>query len=122
RCWPKSNARDSSEKGFMTLRIAAETPWYELFSRGARDWLRHNQKVREAVKESRPDLVASEDLITRPGHRTVVVPVRFLEQAGLRVADPRTQTGAGRGRAEPADALQRGREPGAEGAREGGTG
>ena len=33
----------------MTLRIAAETPWYELFSRGARDWLRHNQKVRDAV-------------------------------------------------------------------------
>ena len=31
------------------IRIAAETPWYDLFSRGARDWLRHNQKVREAV-------------------------------------------------------------------------
>ena len=25
--------------------------WYELFSRGARDWLRHNEKVREAVRE-----------------------------------------------------------------------
>ena len=35
----------------MTIRIAAETPWYDLFSRGARDWLRHNQKVREAVKD-----------------------------------------------------------------------
>ena len=23
--------------------------WYELFSRGARDWLRHDEKVREAV-------------------------------------------------------------------------
>ena len=22
--------------------------WYQLFSRGARDWLRHNDKVREA--------------------------------------------------------------------------
>ena len=42
----------------MTIRIAAETPWYELFSRGARDWLRHNQKVRSAVKESLPDLLA----------------------------------------------------------------
>ena len=106
----------------MTLRIAAETPWYELFSRGARDWLRHNQKVREAVKESLPDLVASEDLITRPGHRTVVVPVRFLEHARLRLADPQTQHGAGQGRGEPGDVLQRGREPGAEGAQEGGTG
>jgi len=34
----------------MSIRIAAETPWYELFSRGARDWLRHNQKVRSAAK------------------------------------------------------------------------
>ena len=24
--------------------------WYELFSRGARDWLRHNEKIREAVR------------------------------------------------------------------------
>ena len=59
----------------MTIRIAAETPWYELFSRGARDWLRHNQKVRSAVKESLPDLLAGSDLITRPGNRTVAVPV-----------------------------------------------
>jgi len=29
-------------------RIAAETPWFDLFSRGARDWLRHNRKVRDA--------------------------------------------------------------------------
>jgi len=42
----------------MSIRIAAETPWYELFSRGARDWLRHNQKVRSAVKESLPELLA----------------------------------------------------------------
>ena len=24
--------------------------WYDLFSRGARDWLRHNEKVRDAVR------------------------------------------------------------------------
>ena len=26
--------------------------WFDLFSRGSRDWLRHNAKVREAVRES----------------------------------------------------------------------
>ena len=25
--------------------------WYDLFSRGARDWLRHNEKIRDAVRE-----------------------------------------------------------------------
>ena len=92
------------------IRIAAETPWYELFSRGARDWLRHNQKVREAVRASLPDLIASEDLITGPGGRTVAVPVKFLEHARLRLADPASQQGVGQGRGEPGDVLQPGRD------------
>ena len=28
--------------------------WYELFSRGARDWLRHDEKIREAVRANLP--------------------------------------------------------------------
>jgi uncharacterized sporulation protein YeaH/YhbH (DUF444 family) len=105
----------------VTIRIAAETPWYELFSRGARDWLRHNQKVREAVKETLPDLLSGADLMTRPGNRTVAVPVKFLEHARLRLADPQVQQGAGQGRGEPGDILQPGREDGDEGAQSGGT-
>ncbi len=102
------------------LRIAAETPWYELFSRGARDWLRHNQKVREAVRETLPELIASEDLITGPGRRTVAVPVKFLEHARLRLADPAAQQGVGQGRGEPGDVLQPGRDREA-GSESGGT-
>lgn len=105
----------------MTIRIAAETPWYELFSRGARDWLRHNQKVREAVKETLPDLLSGADLMTRPGNRTVAVPVKFLEHARLRLTDPQVQSGAGQGRGEPGDILQPGREDGDQGAQSGGT-
>ena len=30
------------------VRISTEVSWYDLFSRGARDWLRHNEKVRES--------------------------------------------------------------------------
>jgi uncharacterized sporulation protein YeaH/YhbH (DUF444 family) len=105
----------------MTIRIAAETPWYELFSRGARDWLRHNQKVREAVKETLPDLLSGADLMTRPGNRTVAVPVKFLEHARLRLADAQVQQGAGQGRGEPGDILQPGREDGDQGAQSGGT-
>lgn len=104
----------------MTIRIAAETPWYDLFSRGARDWLRHNQKVREAVKENLPDLLSGEDVITKPGNRTVLVPVKFLEHARLRLADPGSRQGAGQGQGQPGDVLQPGREQGGE-PREGGT-
>jgi uncharacterized sporulation protein YeaH/YhbH (DUF444 family) len=104
------------------IRIAAETPWYDLFSRGARDWLRHNQKVREAVKDTLPELLAGSDLMTRPGNRTVAVPVKFLEHARLRLAEPSVQQGAGQGRGEPGDVLQQGREDGAEPGQQGGTG
>jgi uncharacterized protein len=105
----------------MTIRIAAETPWYDLFSRGARDWLRHNQKVREAVKSSLPELLAGEDLMTGSANRTVAVPVRFLEHARLRLADADSHKGAGQGRGQPGDVLQPGREEGGQGERSGGT-
>jgi uncharacterized sporulation protein YeaH/YhbH (DUF444 family) len=84
------------------------TAWYDLFSRGARDWLRHNDKVREAVQNHLPDLIAGPDLITGPQERTVQVPVRLLEHARFRLAEGRSQTGAGQGKGEPGDILQRG--------------
>jgi sporulation protein YhbH len=96
----------------MTIRLAAETPWYELFSRGARDWLRHNQKVREAVKSNLPDMLAGEDLMTQSGNKTVMVPVKFLEHSRLRLADAESQQGAGQGRGQPGDVLQPGRQEG----------
>src|SRR5579859_478474 len=106
----------------MTLRLAAETPWYDLFSRGARDWLRHNEKVRDAVKDTLPELLSSSDLMTGNGSRTVAVPVKFLEHARLRLTDASVQQGAGQGRGEPGDVLQPGREEGNEPGQQGGTG
>src|ERR671914_1938094 len=105
------------------IRIAAETPWYDLFSRGARDWLRHNQKVREAVKNNLPEILSGEDLMTGSAkNRTVMVPVKFLEHSRFRLADPQSQQGAGQGRGQPGDILQPGREDGDSSGRAGGTG
>ena len=105
------------------VRIAAETLWYDLFSRGARDWLRHNQKVREAVKSTLPEILSGEDLMTGPGgaNRTVMVPVKFLEHSRFRLADPASQQGAGQGRGERGDVLQPGREKGDAQSQAGGT-
>ena len=105
----------------MNLRIAAETPWYELFSRGARDWLRHNQKVRSAVKDSLPELLAGGDLMTGSSNRTVAVPVKMLEHARFRLLDGQTQSGAGQGKGQPGDVLRPAREDGSEKG-QGGTG
>ncbi|HVF65835.1 MAG TPA: DUF444 family protein [Casimicrobiaceae bacterium] len=88
------------------LTFNAQTPWYELFSRGARDWLRHNQKVRDAVREQLVDLVAGGDFISHPDQRSVRVPVRMLDHARFRLSDPQKQTGAGQGGARPGDTLR----------------
>ncbi|MGD8430351.1 MAG: DUF444 family protein [Ectothiorhodospiraceae bacterium] len=97
--------------------------WYDLFSRGTRDWLRHNEKVREAVREQLPDLVAGSDVLSRPDNRTVKVPVRFMEHYRFRLRDPEQKKGAGQGKAKPGDVLRpaqpvhpgRGKEGGGEG-------
>jgi uncharacterized sporulation protein YeaH/YhbH (DUF444 family) len=103
-----------------------KTAWYDLFSRGARDWLRHNDKVREAVQQHLPELIAGPDLITGPQDRSVQVPVRLLEHARFRLAEGRTETGAGQGKGKPGDILapaqpeeESGTEPGEGGNEEG---
>ena len=87
--------------------IVQSTRWYDLFSRGARDWLRHNEKVRESVRDSLPELVSGPDVLTQPENRTVKVPIKFLEHYRFRLSDTDTQTGVGQGEgAKPGDILR----------------
>jgi hypothetical protein len=81
------------------------TKWYELFSRGARDWLRHDEKVRDSVRENLPQIVAGADVIN-DSTKTVRVPVRMLEHYHFRLRRPEEQQGAGQGAAKPGDVLQ----------------
>jgi hypothetical protein len=78
--------------------------WYELFSRGARDWLRHNEKVREAVQRHLPEMIAGADVLGG-GARTVRVPVRMLEHYHFRLRRPGAREGVGQGAAKPGDRL-----------------
>lgn len=86
--------------------------WYDLFSRGARDWLRHNQKVREAVRDSLPEIVSSSDILGSQGDRTVQVPVKFLEHYRFRLRSANEQSGVGQGDAHPGDVLRQPGRPG----------
>jgi len=78
--------------------------WYDLFSRGARDWLRHNEKVRDAVKAHLPQVVAGADVLTR-GTSTVRVPVKMLEHYRFRLRTPNEVSGVGQGAAQPGDRI-----------------
>jgi uncharacterized protein len=102
----------------VTDRETEATPttgrWYELFSRGSRDWLRHSEKVRSAVRERLAELATEPDVLTGGAERRIQVPVRFLEHYRFRLLDPDEQHGAGQGEGEPGDEL-RPAQPGQEG-------
>lgn len=98
----------------MSLKDGASSgpagAWYDLFSRGTRDWLRHNEKVREAVRDKLPDLVAEMDVLSRPENRSVRVPVRFMEHYRFRLRDTEEEQGVGQGKVQPGDVLRRARQ------------
>ena len=82
-------------------------PW-ELRRRGLKDSLRHDQRVKEAIRKNLRELIAEEAIITSDGHKRVRIPVRYLEQYRFKYGHP--QPGVGQGQGQPGDAL--GRRPG----------
>jgi uncharacterized sporulation protein YeaH/YhbH (DUF444 family) len=92
-----------SDPGDKTSALGA-SEWYDLFSRGARDWLRHDEKVRESVREHLPQIISGGDLIN-DGTRSVRVPVRMLEHYHFRLRQSDEARGVGQGQAEPGDVL-----------------
>jgi uncharacterized sporulation protein YeaH/YhbH (DUF444 family) len=96
-------ASDSSD---FIERPGPDRNWYDLFSRGARDWLRHNDKVRSAVREKLPELIANSEVMPR-ADSTVQVPVHFLEHSRFRLRDTGEGSGVGQGDGKPGDVLGR---------------
>ncbi|MBA5687257.1 DUF444 family protein [Rugamonas apoptosis] len=85
----------------------ADAPrWYQLFSRGARDWLRHNDKLREALQGQLPAMISAGDAITSGQRRTIHVPLPLLTHARLRLADGHSQLGVGQGGGQPGELLR----------------
>jgi hypothetical protein len=99
----------------------ADQDWYDLFSRGARDWLRHNEKVRRAVRDKLPEVLANADIFGGDRGRTVKVPVRFLEHFRFRLREPDEIDGAGQGDVKPGDQLAQPSQQGDDGQGEGGN-
>ncbi len=96
----------SGEPSSGSASSANEAGWYDLFSRGARDWLRHNDKVRDAVRRHLPQIVAGADVLSG-GASTVRVPMRMLEHYRFRLRSSNEQQGVGQGQAKPGDRIGR---------------
>jgi sporulation protein YhbH len=69
---------------------------WTLHRKGSVDQQRHNEKIREAIKENLADIVSREDIILSDGKTIVKVPIRSLEEYKFRF-DPGKQDGVGQG-------------------------
>lgn len=79
-------------------------PW-ELRRRGLKDSLRHDQRVKDAIRKNLRELIAEEAIISSDGRKRVRIPLRYLDQYRFRYGNP--QSGVGQGPGKPGDVLGR---------------
>jgi hypothetical protein len=94
------------------LSLSRSEDW-SLHRKGAADARRHAEKIKEALKESLPQVVAEEAIITASGQKRVKVPIRSLELPRLRYDHGRNKhIGQGEGGSQPGDQPGKGQRAG----------
>lgn len=85
--------------------IVSKDDW-SLHRKGYQDQTRHQQKVREALKRSLPDLISEENIIMSDGKKIVKVPIRSLDEFKFRYNfNKRKHVGQGNGDSKVGDVL-----------------
>src|SRR5438093_675533 len=97
-CW---RGRSSMGQGNEFRRSSRELPW-ELRRRGLKDSLRHDQRVKEAIRKNLRELIAEEAIITSDGTKRVKIPLRYLDQYRFKYGQP--PQGVGQGEGQPGQA------------------
>jgi len=82
---------------------------WSLHRKGPADQARHAEKIRDAIKQNLPEIIAEESIITSDGKKLVKVPIRSLEEYRFRF-DPNQgeRVGQGKGDSEVGDIVARG--------------
>src|SRR5215212_7937760 len=98
----------------MTATVSLSQHDWSLHRKGPIDQARHNERVKEAIKDSLGEIVSQESIITSDGKKIVKVPIRSLELPRFRFDRGRkNHAGQGQGDSKVGDVL--GQEPGGQG-------
>src|SRR5713226_5522123 len=89
---------------FVLSLASAGIPW-DLRRRGLKDSVRHDKRIKEALKNNLKDLIAEETIITSDGKRMVKIPIKYLEQYRFRYGEDRERQGVGQGPGEVGDII-----------------
>jgi uncharacterized protein len=65
------------------LFIVSEEDW-SLHRKGYEDQMRHQEKVKEAIRKNLPDLVSEESIIMSAGQQIIKIPIRSMEEYRFR--------------------------------------
>jgi sporulation protein YhbH len=74
----------------------SDIPW-DLRRRALKDSIRHDARVKEAIRQHLKELIAEETIITSDGQKLVKIPLRYLEQYRFRFGQLGVGTGQGPG-------------------------
>ncbi|SFS82672.1 sporulation protein YhbH [Marininema halotolerans] len=95
------------------LFIVSQEDW-SLHRKGHQDQLRHQEKVKEAIKKNMADLISEESIILSDGQQVVKIPIRSMDEYHFRYNHNKGKhVGQGDGKSQVGDVL--GREPGEKG-------
>lgn len=87
--------------------IVSREDW-SLHRKGHQDQLRHEQKVREAIRRNLPDLLTEERIIISDGRKVVKVPIRSMDEYRFRYnLHKMKHVGQGDGEARVGDTIAR---------------
>jgi sporulation protein YhbH len=75
--------------------------------RGKRDSLRHNERVKKAIKDNLRELIADASIISSDGKRKVKIPIKYLDSYRFKHAEDKNKEHVGQGNKDnkPGDAI-----------------
>jgi sporulation protein YhbH len=87
---------------------------WDLQRKGPIDQARHDEKVKEAIRENLADIISEQAIIGSDGKSIIKVPIRSLDEYRFRFGEPQSggQAGQGPGGTKPGDVLGPVRQPG----------
>jgi len=87
------------------LFVVSREDW-SLHRKGYQDQTRHQEKVKEAIKQNLPDLVTDESIILSDGRQTVRVPIKSIDEYRFRYNyNKQKHVGQGNGDSKVGDVL-----------------
>lgn len=82
---------------------------WKIKNRGRRDYNRHNERIKKAIKDNLHDLITEQNIISSDGKKKVKIPIKELEQYRFKYKNNNDQEGVGQGigedQAQPGDII-----------------